>query len=86
MIFIYVKFENQNMLSVGFEPTKPKLVDLKSTPLDHSGNLAKLTSSSNLFIKFVIAVRCQKFVVTGMYTHYYTTSITTSGNRINPIR
>ena len=28
------------VLCVGFEPTQPKLVDLKSTPLDLSGNIA----------------------------------------------
>ena len=32
----------QKVLSVGFEPTQPKLVDLKSTPLDLSGNSAKI--------------------------------------------
>ncbi len=30
------------MLGVGFEPTKLSLVDLKSTPLDHSGIPAKM--------------------------------------------
>ena len=27
------------MVSVGFEPTRPKPADLKSAPLDHSGKI-----------------------------------------------
>ena len=28
------------MTDVGLEPTHPKIVELESTPLDHSGNLS----------------------------------------------
>ena len=41
------KFKNKKLLAVGFEPTRPKPVDLKSTPLDHSGTLADNKFSTN---------------------------------------
>ena len=40
------------MQSVGFEPTHPKITELKSAALDHSANQANLLKKLKLISKF----------------------------------
>ena len=43
---IYVMpYDGREVTSVGFEPTQPALVELESTPLDHSGKVSMVTQS-----------------------------------------
>ena len=42
----------QIMTAVGFEPTQLALVELESTPLDHSGKLSLTLSSLSSLVAF----------------------------------
>ncbi len=46
MLYIYNNFKLLKYLyGVGFEPTRPKPADLKSAPLNHSGNRTGISST-----------------------------------------
>jgi hypothetical protein len=40
--FVSIKMYAMHLLGVGFEPTPPERIDLKSTALDHSATQARL--------------------------------------------
>ena len=52
------------MTAVGFEPTQLALVELESTPLDHSGKLSSTSVMKLLFLIFAAASNSHNCVAT----------------------
>ena len=52
------------MTAVGFEPTQLALVELESTPLDHSGKLSSTSAMKLLLVTFTVAHNFHNFVAT----------------------
>ena len=52
------------MTAVGFEPTQLALVELESTPLDHSGKLSSTSVMKLLFMKFIVVHSLHNYVAT----------------------